>query len=89
MSELTELNYCPRTKHSEDMPLKRPRRNCHCKSSSWIRRYPKSVDRKNPDECRFYPMHLRYMEANNIKLNNNFNIRFRCILDAQTSIASV
>lgn len=82
MNELTELKYCPRTKHSEDMPLKRQRKNCHCKSSSWIRRHQKSWDRRNPDECEFYPMHLRYMEANNIKLDN-FGIRFRCVLAAQ------
>ncbi len=87
MNELTGLKYCPRTKHSEDMPLKRPRENCHCKGSSWIRRYPKSADGRNPDECGFYPMHIRYMEANNIKLDNNFGIRFRCVLDAQERVS--
>ncbi len=86
MNELTELKYCPRIKHSEDMPLKKPRKNCRCKNSSWIRRYPKSWDRRNPNECIFYPMHIRYMKANDIKLENNFSIRFRCVLDAQERV---
>jgi len=87
MTELTQLKYCPRTKHSDGMPLKKPRKNCHCKSSSWIRRYPKTWDRRNPDECIFYPMHLQYMEANHISLDGNFGIRFRCVVDAQGRVS--
>lgn len=51
MIDLTDLKYCIRTKHSSDMPLKRPRKNCAFKRG---------------DECVWHPATLRYCEANGI-----------------------
>ena len=65
MIKLTDLKYCVRLRHSKDMPLKKPRKNCAFKEG---------------DECSWHPAHLRYCEENDIDLKMNFGIRFRCIL---------
>lgn len=62
--DLIELNYCIRLKHSEDMPLKRPRKNCAFRDG---------------DECSFHPATLRYCEANGIGISLK-RTRFRCVL---------
>jgi len=48
---MIDLLYCIRLKHSEDMPLKRPRKNCAF---------------KNSDECTWHPATLKYIQENNI-----------------------
>lgn len=79
MVELTDLKYCVRLKHSKDMPLKKPRKNCAFKGSQWLKRFPKIWHL--PEECVFHPAHLRYCKDNDIDIKQeNFNIRFRCVL---------
>ena len=62
--DLIKLKYCIRLKHSEDMPLKRPRKNCAFRDG---------------DECSFHPATLRYCEANGIGISLK-RTRFRCVL---------
>lgn len=79
--ELKPLKYCPRLKHSDDMPLKSPRKNCAFKGSTWIKRDTVS-DRRDARECEFYPAHIRYCKANGIDLRTDFGIRFMCVLES-------
>jgi len=53
---MEDLMYCIRLKHSEDMPLKRPRKNCAFKSG---------------EECTWHPATLKYVQENNIPYNMN------------------
>lgn len=79
MTELTDLKYCIRLKHSEDMPLKKPRKNCAFKGSQWLKLFPEIGHL--PEECVFHPAHLRYCKKNNISRDEfaGFPV-FRCVL---------
>ena len=71
-----KLKYCVRMKHSEDMPLKRPRLNCAFRGSSeWN---SKNLNCE-PNECIFHPAHIRYCEANGIDLSK-FDVKFICVI---------
>lgn len=52
--KLTPLKYCIRTKHSPDMPLNFPRKNCAFRRG---------------DECVWHPSTLKYCEANDIDVD--------------------
>lgn len=49
--KFTDLKYCIRTKHSRDMPLKNPRKNCAFRRG---------------DECTWHPATLEYCKENGI-----------------------
>ena len=83
--KLTDLEYCVRMKHCDDMPLQGPRKNCAFKGAAWKKRDSTGVHHE--EECEFYPAHLRYCEANGIDLKNNFSIRFRCVLHKPQAVA--
>ena len=51
--KLTPLKYCIRTKHSPDMPLKSPRKNCAFRRG---------------DECVWHPATIRYCMENDIDM---------------------
>lgn len=53
MIGLTKLKYCIRTKHSLDMPLKSPRKNCAFRRG---------------DECVWHPATMSYCKANDIDM---------------------
>lgn len=63
-TKLKELKYCIRTKHSIDMPLKRPRMNCAFLEGK---------------KCSVHPAHIDYLEANDMG-NDWTTFNFRCIL---------
>lgn len=50
-TKLTPLKYCIRTKHSPDMPLRSPRKNCAF---------------RRDDECTWHPATVRYCSENSI-----------------------
>jgi len=60
MAQLNDLLYCIRLKHSEDMPLKRPRKNCAFRRG---------------DECMWHPATLRYIKENNINWDMSTQFR--------------
>jgi len=76
MKQEIKLKYCVRTKHSEDMSLKYPRRNCAFRGSS---PYNSKHLMGESNECKFHPAHIRYCEENDIDLSN-FNVKFICVL---------
>ena len=57
---LTSLNYCIRTKHSQDMPLKHPRKNC-----AFLR----------GDECVWHPATAKYCKENDIDITYPLRFR--------------
>ena len=78
MRKEVKLKYCVRMRHSEDMPLQKPRLNCAFRGSSkWNRENLTCV----PDDCIFHPAHIKYCAENDINLRKNFDINFKCVLD--------
>lgn len=75
-----KLKYCVRTKHSDDMPLKFPRKNCAFRGSGKFNSEHLTCE---PNECIFHPAHIKYCEENDIKLSNNFGVKFICVLSEQ------
>ena len=71
-----KLKYCVRIKHSEDMPLQKPRLNCAFRGSS---KWNSENLMGKPDDCKFHPAHIRYCEENNIDLNT-FGVNFKCVI---------
>ena len=61
-----KLKYCVRTKHSIDMPLKHPRKNCSFKEGRI---------------CSYHPCHIRYNEENGIKTFIDFATIYICVLE--------
>jgi hypothetical protein len=66
--EIIEAEYCPRTKHSSDMPLKKARRNCAL-----------SHFNRGNQTCMWTPMLLKYCKKNKIKWT--YATQIRCVLD--------
>lgn len=61
--DIVNLKYCPRTKHSPDLPLKKPTRTC--------------FNRSNDGRCGFLPCVNRYCDKNNVKFS--LGTQFICV----------